>query len=263
MATMRRSETIPPLRGSDLRLKRARRQLGELARQEKRFQEAHRDYFGTVTGPGGQTMFGLTRVDQERMARLSLKAGEILYHLRSALNYAVFDLSRDPTTQKGERWAQFPIEDQPGTWQLRVTGQDARGKEVPKAWWLKGVPHTAVEAIRSMQPQPVGTAEWSKDLQSLSNDDKHMHLMALRTGGSIRETGRELIERDANTDEQATRIWFDAEIENIALADGRPLVDTLYALHVAVVGAVDLLKTCVETSEFPVVFRPIHPESRP
>jgi hypothetical protein len=236
---------MPPLYGADLRLRRARRQLSELEGQVERFQKAHLDYFGTVPGPDGSPLFGLTRMDQDRMARLSIKAGEILYNLRGALNYSVFELSRDRNGE-GHRWAQFPIETQEGTWKIRVTGRDANGKRRPSMWWLKGIPDSAVQAIRTMQPPAVGKCAWSKDLQALSNSDKHMHLMGLRTNVQVRITGHELVKGDANPDQQATRIYFDAEVDEVALPDERPLTDTLDALYAAVVGAVDLLKTCVE-----------------
>jgi hypothetical protein len=240
---------MPPLYGADLRLRRARRQLSQLGGQVERFQKAHESYLGTVpdsNDPGGAPLFGLTKMDNERMAGLSIKAGEIIYNLRSALNYSIYELSRNGTTGKGHRWAQFPIETRKDTWKLRVTGRDARGERKPKQWWLKGVPASAVDAIRIMQPPPVGTSQWSKDLQDLPNSDKHMHLMGLRTNIKVWIKGHEVIESDTQAGEKAARLYFDAEIDEIALPDERPLVDTLQTLYAAVVDAVGLLKTCIE-----------------
>jgi len=72
-----------------------------------------------------------------------------------------------------------------------------------------------------------------------------MHLLPLRSNVQVRITGQE-IERDPETGQESTRLYFDAEVDEIALADERPLLDTLDALYAAVVGAVDLLKTCIE-----------------
>jgi hypothetical protein len=239
---------MPPLYGADLRLRRAGLQLRQLKRQVARFQEAHIGYFGTVAGPDGVPLFGLTKMDQDRLAGLSIRAGEIVYNLRSALNYSVFELSRDRNTGKGQRWAQFPIETREEMWHTRVTGLGANSQRRPRQWWLKGVPRPAVDAIKAMQPPPVGGSEWTKDLQDLSNLDKHMHLLGLRSNVQVRITGQE-VEVDPDTGQESTVLYFDAEVDDVAFPDGRILNDTLDRLYVAVADAVRLLKTYVGPAE--------------
>jgi hypothetical protein len=238
---------MSPFYGAELRVKRAKRQLGELKRQVESFQRAHVNYIGVVRHIDAETpMIGLTKMDHDRMARLSIKAGEMLYNLRSSLNYTVFELSRNARTGQGYRWAQFPIETTETGWCLRVTGRDSEGKKFPKQWWLKNVPETAIDAIRLMQPPPIGGAAWSKDLQDLTNVDRHRNLVGFQTSASIRITGHEFIPRNPESNEGTNRIYFDAEVDEVAFHDGRPVTDTLDALLAAVVEAVSLLKACMK-----------------
>ena len=55
-------------------------QLSQLERQIGTFADAHDKYLEITQDERGRPMIGLTNMDQARMGRISVKAGEIVYN---------------------------------------------------------------------------------------------------------------------------------------------------------------------------------------
>ena len=93
--------------------------------------------------------------------RLAALAGEVVYHLRSALDFAVYAAAIvDPgTPQQG---TQFPIVSDERDWDAQATRR------------LRGIAPWRREIVRALQP--FNGEAWAAVLRDLSNPDKHRHL---------------------------------------------------------------------------------------
>jgi hypothetical protein len=213
------------LLGAELRVRRARQLTGTLKRQLQGWADAHQDWL-TIEVDADGNLVGVPRGDAARMGRISITSGEIVYNLRSALDYTVYDLARIQTGKPVDG-TQFPIEDKPARFHLRITGKTQSGKYNPQAHWLKGVPPGAIALIKKLQP--CYGCEWTRDLRELSNPDKHRHLAPLRATTDIRIRDQEVISTDPETGKSTIGVHYDAEVE-VFFGDGRPVLETLQAL---------------------------------
>jgi hypothetical protein len=170
--------------------------------------------------------------DLERMARISLTIGEIVYNLRAALDYTVWALAYVNTGSEVEG-TQFPIDEREIVFNSRITGVNKEGK--PVAQFLKGVHPDAVLLIRSLQP--FRGCRWTRDLRDFSNPDKHRHLLPIRSAHKISFKAAEIVDSDPDTGLQSIRFNYDAEIE-MFFNDDRPVIETMQALHREVVATI-------------------------
>jgi hypothetical protein len=201
-------------------------------RQQEAWARAHKDFLD-VEATETSLSFAM-RTDHKRMERMSITVGEVVYHLRSALDYVVWAIATSATGSP-VKGTQFPIEDSPQTFEVRVTGKNAKGKPVRNGHFLKGVPPDCVKAIRALQP--FSGCTWTKDLRELSNPDKHRHLSPLRGRIGFAITGMKPTDPDPVTGKKGTVIDYDAEMQ-LFFDDGRDVHDTLHALHGEVVATI-------------------------
>lgn len=93
---------------------------------------------------------------------VSVLIGEIVYNLRACLDYLIYELAIiDSGSEQGG--TQFPIED---------TQEGFRGR---RRHYLKGINDAHAAAIERLQPY--NGVDWSKYLRTISNPDKHRHLI--------------------------------------------------------------------------------------
>ncbi len=181
-----------------------------------------------TVGPSGYEVTREVRLSPE----LSIRVGEFIYNLRSALDHLVFALAwhdggKKPTGGH-ERKLQFPIEDRPKSfWTRRNT-------------LLKGVSDPNVALIERYQPYK--GCSWTGILRDLSNTDKHRELLtlagALDTYGgewfdsldAIPEAAREHA-RLASPDQ--VDVGFYATLD-VTFMDGLPVSETLEQLEAEV-----------------------------
>lgn len=141
----------------------------QLARERfSQLRDESDSYLAGVRGRGtGGTVPGTTlatitvRLPDPPSPRLAALAGEVIYHLRSALDFAVYAAAIvDSGTQ--QEHTQFPIVSSEPDWNAQA------------AYRLRGIAHCRREVVRSLQPF-AGHA-WPAVLRDLSNPDKHRHL---------------------------------------------------------------------------------------
>lgn len=101
---------------------------------------------------------------------ISVLVGEIIYNLRSALDYLIYELAQ-LDSQQIKQGTQFPIEDCPKRFGCR------------RNTFLKGVNDKHVTDIERLQPYK--GCEWTRVLRELSNPDKHRHLTARQSSFGI------------------------------------------------------------------------------
>lgn len=153
-----------PLDGAYARLERAREHLANLEGQIASFRDDQSARFEIDLVPGTQKLrIGANRRAAAPPPIFRILIGEIVYNLRAALDYLVYELAiLDSGSSKSG--TQFPIE------------QTAKGFADRRRRFLNGLTDDHVAAIERLQPY--AGSEWAGRLASLSNPDKHRHLTA-------------------------------------------------------------------------------------
>jgi hypothetical protein len=181
-----------------------------------------------IIGPSGHQVTRDVRLSPE----LSIRVGEFIYNLRSALDHLVFALawhdSGKKPTGSHERKLQFPIED-------REKSFDARRNTL-----LKGVSDSNVALIERYQPYK--RCDWMGVLRDLSNTDKHRELLSLT--GALNTYGGEWFESLDAIPEAAreyARLASPGQMDvglyatlDVTFVDGMPVSETLEQLEAEV-----------------------------
>lgn len=161
---------MPELKGAFSRVNRADKRLAEFVA----LQSSHRlDQYGTVTvykhPQSGyyvpQAVYSGPPISDE----FSITIGEIIYNLRAALDYLVYELA---FLDSGiiQEMTQFPIE----------TNSSLFDSHRPS--YLKGVADKHAAIIERLQPY--NPFAWTHTVRDISNPDKHRHLTVVGGGGS-------------------------------------------------------------------------------
>jgi hypothetical protein len=172
---------------------------------------------------------------------IPILVGEIIYNLRAALDYLVYELAINDTPGREPERTQFIIESHKVHPKNKKCGFDASAKK-----HLSGLSGEHIRSIELFQPYK-GCA-WTKTLAGISNPDKHRHLTVIGGIGQARsfvEVGISgqfdnlpgKILRGRGADYTDTHIDFQYTIE-ITFPDGSPLLKTLYNLKFSVTDAV-------------------------
>jgi hypothetical protein len=174
--------------------------------------------------------------------------GEIVYHLRSALDFLVYELAAldSGTPQNG---TQFPIEDTPNGFKGR------------RRSYLRGVNDRHAALIEKLQPY--NGVNWTKTLRSISNPDKHRRftvsehdkVIAKKTSQNAADVA---IPHPMPCSNFESRIMFNIEITDtgkppvyvqfditcfVAFDDGTSIVKTLEILKSQVSDTIDAFKS--------------------
>jgi len=165
-----------PLDGAFARVNRADVHIQELKILIERFRKdnedklvPHEELTGAtfVVKPGqAMSMEIKSRPVPDIPEDISILVGEVIYNLRAALDYLIYELAiKDSgSIQDG---TQFLIEDS-------KSGFDARAKR-----YLFGLSNAHIQGIEALQPYC--GCEWTKTLRDISNPDKHRHLIAVNS----------------------------------------------------------------------------------
>lgn len=156
-----------PLDGATLRVERAVKHFDEFCQMFDSFRQANIDKV-SIKHDAGPPQRLPVRFDSSLVipSRLSLPPSDCIHNLRAALDYLIYELAflDSRAIQDG---TQFPIEDCPKVFHKRR-----------RDTYLCGLSDNHVRAINSLQPYR--GVEWTKTLRSISNPDKHRHLVMLR-----------------------------------------------------------------------------------
>lgn len=160
--------------------------------------------------------------------KLSIVIGEIIYNLRSVLDYLVYDLARFDSGELQDG-TQFPIED-------TVEGFAKKRKS-----FLKGLSDAHVIAIEKLQPY-AGCA-WTKTLRGLSNPDKHRRLVTLK---DVAFKPIVVVYPDGGAGHPHDVEAYDFVLD-ITFADGTWVIDTLQALITQIAQVVKAFERDLQT----------------
>lgn len=163
------------LDGAYQRVNRANEHLADLHNRIVTIYQTLRDEISSYREPMGCsgvrekcTVVIVKRLNNEIPEIISILVGEIVYNLRTALDYLVYELAR-LDSGKLQDGTQFPICDS-------INGFE-RNKR-----FLKGIDFRHVSSIESLQPYK--GCDWTKSLRDLSNLDKHRQLIIVKSDAS-------------------------------------------------------------------------------
>lgn len=221
-----------PLDGVALRIERAIKHFDELEKMFVSFREANIDKVSIGYDPGPPQRLPVF-FDPSLVIplRLSLPVSDCIHNLRGALDYLIFELSilDSGTIQKG---TQFPIEDNP-----QVFHQTRRNTS------LRGLSDDHVRAIEFLQPY--NGVEWTKSLRSISNPDKHQHLVIMKPQLSSSIFAHSVgdiddFEFSVNGEQMYVK---KKDVFSIGFSDSEsPVIETLNSLQVRVRQTIDAFK---------------------
>jgi hypothetical protein len=230
---------MKPLDGAYKRIDRASEHLDELKRGINIFLE-HKtgsvsiDY-QRLRSPIERNKFIYVRSVRSRPIpvpqRFSILVGEIIYNLRAALDYLVYELACFDSRQEIEG-TQFPIEDSPEKFNNRICSTEANGK----GKFLKGVSPEHIMAIRRLQP--FNGCQWTRQLRDISNPDKHRRLAVVDSPIAV---GSEVDRIEALLADQSVNVK-DVSCFDVVFRDGTSVMETLEQFRFKAIETLDSLK---------------------
>jgi hypothetical protein len=227
---------------SYLRIARADKRLKELKRQVTAYKKANKPGLIKVHGH----TVSVAAWPDHPPPEIGITAGEVVYNLRAALDYLVFELAIYGSGTINMR-TQFPIEDTPQGFKSR-RHPDRRGR--PN--WLTGLDCAHCAAIEALQPY--NGINWTRFLREISNEDKHRTIPVIgyvSLGQTINVGGTE---EEAKTfggfrmPGDDVSMYYPSPIE-VVLSNSDPpvaVVETLQILKSEVSAVVDSFKADLE-----------------
>ena len=224
---------MQPLDGAYQRVKRAGNHLANLKRRNNILCQIKRDAVviqrnpATFLLPDGRKVNGVlgsASFSIEPTPQIfSILIGEVIYNLRAALDYLVYELAR---IDSGNivNGTQFPIEDSENVF---------RGR---RKSFLKGLSDEHIATIESLQP--CNGCNWTQLLRDLSNPDKHRYLTIICNPVVISPSPGST---EAIIAGKPVNVKNDVSLR-ITLRDGTPIIDTLQQLKLKVAQTLDTFK---------------------
>lgn len=163
--------------------------------------------------------------------QFSILVGEIIYNLRAALDYLIYELACFDSKQEVEK-TQFPIENFPETFNRRICSVEAKGRNK----YLRGVSSEHVTAIKRLQP--FDGCQWTRWLRDISNPDKHRRLTVMDSPIVV---GSEVSGTEALISDQSVNVKDIFSFE-VIFQDGTPVVETLEQFVFKVIETLDSFK---------------------
>lgn len=223
---------MQPLNGAYQRVGRARIHLTNLNRRANVFcQENSNSIIGEDTAQTlvieGREVIGVVRSVTVPLAPqippiISILIGEVTYNLRAALDYLIYDLAQLDTGNIVDG-TQFPIEDTEHGFRRR------------RNTFLKGISDEHVAAVKRLQP--FDGCDWTGMLKTLSNPDKHRHLIPVRSQFNISPSPLSTEIVPGRTVDMKSSVSI-----SIAFSDRTPAIDTLKQLKLKVSETLDAFK---------------------
>jgi hypothetical protein len=157
--------------------------------------------------------------------------GEIIYNLRAALDYLVYELACFDSKQEIEG-TQFPIEDSSKKFDDRICTIETKRKGT----YLRGVSSEHITALRKLQP--FNGCRWTGQLRNISNPDKHRRLTVVDSPIVV---GSEVDSTEALLADQSVKVRDVFSFE-VIFPDGTPVLETLERFIFKVMETLDSFK---------------------
>jgi hypothetical protein len=166
-----------PLEGCRARIERAKEHLQHLRSEHRAFMELDPYGLASYTNPAADEFLYLARVSREPPVRWGVMAGEIVHHLRAALDNLAWQLVLDGggTLKKGAGGTGFPIS---------RTAKDFKTNGRTKVKGATKEVRTSIENIQPYQGRDSADGHLLWVLHQLDIRDKH-HVLNV-VGGAVR-----------------------------------------------------------------------------
>ncbi|MDQ6867933.1 MAG: hypothetical protein M3178_05865 [Pseudomonadota bacterium] len=237
---------IPSLDRAIARVSRAEEHLADFVRKVAQRGQEQIDAITFNPDPNNPQQFIINQVHLPMDFSFSILIGEIVYNIRSALDYLVFELAGLDSGYLIEG-TQFPIEDKKKGFKRRIQGG-----------WLDGLNSAHIAAIEALQPYR--GCDWTAVLKNLSNPDKHVHLVPSRADHEFTFHGADanhVIDfRDmpgavhSTVMSDGTEVYVKAMLTtSIQFPDGTPVIETLEILKSEVARVLEAFKPDFERAQ--------------
>ena len=228
-----------PLDGAYKRANRASKHLSDLKRGIKVFRQYNIDSISVdyqrIRSPIKRSEFIYIRNVRRRPIpvpkEFGIFVGEIIYNLRTALDYLVYELACFDSKQEVEG-TQFPIENAPKTFDTRICDI----KDTRRGKYLRGVSPEHITAIERLQP--FNDCQWTERLRDISNPDKHRRLTLVDSPIVV---GSEVDSTEALLANQSVNVKDIFSFE-VIFQDGTPVIETLEQFVFDVIETLDSFK---------------------
>ncbi|MFC1934363.1 hypothetical protein ACFLXX_04400 [Chloroflexota bacterium] len=233
---------MQPLDGAYQRVNRASEHLEDLKEriiiicQRKKniiFPQVQPDFSGLLKiRKDGKPIIGATIGNTEFTEHIiSILVGEVIYNMRAALDYLVYELACFDSKQLVDG-TQFPIEDCVKNFDKRIGSLDDRRKGV----FLRGISDKHVKAIKHLQP--CDGCLWIKVLREISNPDKHRKLTIINSPVSFRWSAHIA---ELPSIQQSMHMYNGMSVQ-VVFDNSLPVIETLEQLHSEITNVLDLFK---------------------
>jgi len=210
------------LNDARLKIQWAEKRLQELRREVVEFTNAEMEKADIKLNPSPGVPFYFGRPDSPIPPSIPLLCGEIVQHLRSTLDYLVYELALLDSAEI-QTGTQFPIEDSEDTfWKRR------------RRTWLEHVSDDHVSGIE--QVQPYRGVVWSRVLRDLSNEDKHKTIVVFTHNTGLEATIEKAVDEGGRMEGLKIKAQFQTYV---CFPDGEDVVATLATLKNGVGDLID------------------------
>jgi hypothetical protein len=223
----------PSLDGATLRIERAIRHFDEFEKSSSEFRKSNRDKVVIKQDSGNPQSLPVTFHDSLIVPLcLSLPVSDCIHNLRAALDYLIYELAfLDSGTVKDG--TQFPIEDDPQAFNKKRRNR-----------YLCGLSDDHIRKIESLQPY--NGVNWTRTLRTISNPDKHRHLVVMKPQVSTvvyTHNSGEVSDTVISVNGEQTFLKKE-DVLSIGFADSQvPVVETLISLIAEAGKTVDTFKS--------------------
>jgi hypothetical protein len=259
MAKRRRRTIVLPrieypfLRTAYLRVERAREHLEDIKQRSAAYWDSTEKHASFGLNVEAKKLYLRQPLNLRPLpAKVGLLAGEVIYNLRAALDYLVFELAILDTGSE-QRGTQFPIEDSKDSWRTHVYPRNGRPS------YLNGLTKKHIAAVKRCQPcRGLGGKRrfaWIARMRDISNADKHRQwtvVMGMVHGnvrwqsgpvGSFSEVASGKVYRAQKADGTDIDVHVDGNlIPFITLENGAPIIQTLQQFIARVTDILDAFK---------------------
>ena len=208
-----------PLDGARKRIERANRFLHEIIHEVEVYARSEANNIVIDHDDVGNHYNVVLPAPSPLPAVLSLAVSDCIHNLRAALDYVVFELSREDSGDPDPKRTQFPICTESGFKELRLARSRKKG-------FLRYLSDAHVEAIEAYQPYK--GVNWTQTLIDISNPDKQRELTVMRGRHRLEiASGRGETFKGVGPNRTDVKMGERQMTVRASFRDGLPVVETL------------------------------------
>jgi len=212
---------VHPLYGARKRIERADKHLNEIISEVEAYALTHQNNITLKYDEIRNNSRLHFVIPQPLPITVALAVSDCIHNLRAALDYLIFELSREDSGDPDPSGTQFPIT----TEDEFIKHRKARLKNKGPLRYLTLAHIDAIEAY-----QPYKGINWTQTMRDISNPDKHREITVIGDrADTLISGGAGEVFKGAGVDRSDVQMERKTTV-TIAFRDGRPVIETLEIL---------------------------------